>query len=332
LLSDLSGGEELAEISKARELDPLSPVINFQVGRALERLGRFDDALAQYKMVIENNPAYPSAYWGIGEIYRSVLGRFDEAAASFRKATALDPGNSSGPAVLGWVYLELGDVHNAEAWINKSIEEGPEIIWPNVTMEYLHLYRGEEAQALDYARKVLTIWPTEWFELAHLSNHDLEAGRYAEARAWYENSYPALLNDDEPTIDTTNYRAAIDLAYVLSKTGEQKRADLLLDRSLMLIQTIHRLGFYDGYWISDVRIYALQGKTEKALAALRQAIDERWRVHSWYYLEHDPVLDSIRDEPEFQRMAEEIKADMAAQLERVRALEASGELEPIPDI
>jgi tetratricopeptide (TPR) repeat protein len=35
LLSDLSGGEELAEISKARELDPLSPVINFQVGRAL---------------------------------------------------------------------------------------------------------------------------------------------------------------------------------------------------------------------------------------------------------------------------------------------------------
>jgi len=31
-------------------------------------------------------------------------------------------------------------------------------------------------------------------------------------------------------------------------------------------------------------------------------------------------------------MVEEIKADMAAQLGRVREMEANGELEPIPDI
>jgi len=87
-----------------------------------------------------------------------------------------------------------------------------------------------------------------------------------------------------------------------------------------------------GYWISDVLIYAQQGKTKQALSSLRQAIDERWRVAWWYYAEHDPSLDSIRYEPEFQAMMEEIKADMAAQLERVRAMEASGELEPIPEV
>jgi hypothetical protein len=31
-------------------------------------------------------------------------------------------------------------------------------------------------------------------------------------------------------------------------------------------------------------------------------------------------------------MVEEIKADMAAQLERLRAMEASGKLEPIPEV
>ncbi len=120
----------------------------------------------------------------------------------------------------------------------------------------------------------------------------------------------------------------------MSKTGEQERANLLLDRSLTFIQTIPRLGLFTGYWISDVRIYALQGKTEKALAALRQAIDERWRSFWWFYLEHDPNLDSIRDEPEFQAMVEEIKADMAAQLARVREMEANGELElePVPEL
>ena len=329
-LASLGRSEEaLARLGKAQELDPLSTIINYAVGDALERLGRFDEAVAQYKTVIEIDPAVPNAYWGIGDIYWRVSGQLDEAAAWLRKATALDPGNPSGLAALGWVYLELGDVPQAEDWINRSIELGPESFWPNVTMEYLHLYRGEEAKALDVARKVLTINPTADITLAYLGNHDLQGGRYAEARARYRKSHPELLNKDAAKIDRTNFVGAIDLAYVLSKTGEQERADLLLDRSLTFIATIPRLGS-DGYGISDVRIYALQGKTEKALAALRQAIDERWRISWWYYLEHDPSLDSIRDEPEFQAMVAEIKADMAAQLERVRAMEASGELTPIP--
>lgn len=76
----------------------------------------------------------------------------------------------------------------------------------------------------------------------------------------------------------------------------------------------------------------MQGRTEEALRALRQAVDEGWRSPWWYYLVHDPALDSIRDEPEFQAMLEEIKADMAAQLEHIRVMDANGELAAIPDI
>jgi len=259
-----------------------------------------------------------------------VSGQLDEAVAWYRKAIAFDPGNPRGPARLGSVYLDLGDDQQAEGWINRSMELGPESWWPNLAMAVLLVYRGDDAKALDYARKALTIDPTDWVTLALLRNHDLQSGRYAEARARYEKAFPELLNEDAPTIDRANFGPAIDLAYVLSKTGEQERANLLLDRSLTFIQTIPRLGF--GYGISDVLIYAQQGKTEKALAALRQAIDERWRNYWWYYAEHDPNLDSIRDEPEFQAMVEEIKAEMAAQLERVRKMEANGELEPIPEL
>jgi hypothetical protein len=31
------------------------------------------------------------------------------------------------------------------------------------------------------------------------------------------------------------------------------------------------------------------------LSALRQAIDEGWRGMWWYFLKHDPNLESIRD-------------------------------------
>ncbi len=112
---------------------------------------------------------------------------------------------------------------------------------------------------------------------------------------------------------------------VLSATGEQERADLLLERSLAFIATIQRLGFW-GTWISDVQIYTLQGQTAQALAALREAIDAGWRSLWWYYLEHDKNLDSIRDELEFQAMVEEVRADIAAQLMRLREPKASGEL------
>ena len=78
-------------------------------------------------------------------------------------------------------------------------------------------------------------------------------------------------------------------------------------------------------------VYSLQGDPKAALAALREAVDAGWRVYWWYYLEHDPNLESIRDRPEFQAILEEIRADMATQLVRVRDLQASGDLPEIPD-
>jgi tetratricopeptide (TPR) repeat protein len=207
----------------------------------------------------------------------------------------------------------------------------PDFFMSRAIMEPLYFHRGERAKALEVARETLEGNPSTPKSLSHVRMHEFRAGRYKEARALYERGYPGLLQEAEPTIDHSNYEAAIDLALVLSRTGEQERADLLLDDSLAFIRTIPRLGA-GGYSFSDVMIYALQGYSEAALTALRQAIDEGLRTSWWFYLEHNPNLDSIRDEPEFQGMLDEVKADMAAQLERVRAMEANGELEPIPDV
>jgi tetratricopeptide (TPR) repeat protein len=196
-------------------------------------------------------------------------------------------------------------------------------------MHTLHLYRGDEAAALDYARRVFALDPGFVPDL--LRDHELRAGRYAEARALYEESYPELLNEGDPTVDGSNWGAAIDLALVLSRTGEQERADLLLHRSLQYIQTLTRLGT-GGYGIADVQIYALQGEKQKALSALRQAVDEAWRYLWRYSLKYNPGLESLHDEPEFAAIIAEIEADMAAQLARVREMERNGELEPIPEV
>ncbi len=56
-----------------------------------------------------------------------------------------------------------------------------------------------------------------------------------------------------PVIGYRNYQAAIDLAKVLPGTGEGKRADKSLNRSLTYIQSKQQLDVY-GYGVSDVEI------------------------------------------------------------------------------
>lgn len=329
-LGDLGREEEgLAHKRKAQALDPLSAVINQDVGLTLETLGRIDEALAQYHSVIEIDPAFPNPYEGIGRIYWTALARLDEAVVWHRKSVALDPAQAAAPFRLGMIYLDLGDAARAEYWLQRSLELAPAPYRLNAVNNVLHFYRREQAKALDYGRKLLTIDPKSVYTLAQLRNYDLQEGRYAEARTRYELAYPELFDADRPAINDSNLQAAIDLALVMIKTGEKERATLLLNHAQALLPKLRRPG--DEFGIADGLIYAMQGKTEMALAALRQAIDRGWRSYWWFYLDRDPGLDSIRGEPEFQAMVDEIKAGMAAQLEHVRAMEASGELEPVPE-
>jgi TolB-like protein/DNA-binding winged helix-turn-helix (wHTH) protein/lipoprotein NlpI len=322
--------EALALTRKAVELDPLSLEAIVLLGQDLEYLGQFDEALAWYEQLLEIDPGYGWGYSQVGLHHRYVSGRIDQAVVWLAKALALDPKSQFNLAVLSWQFLDLGDPDQAEYWITRAMELGSEGFLPNAAMQMLMVYRGDEAAALEYGRKAVAIWPTQFPQvLAFLRDHEIRAGRYIEARALYEEVFPELLSERDPKVDLRNYPAAIDLAFILSKTGEQEQADLLLDRSLQQIQRRPRLG-RRGYGIADVQIYALQGEKQKALSALREAIDEGWRAEWWWL--HRPNVESLHDEPEFQSMVEEIETDMAAQLAHVREMQRNGELEPISEI
>ncbi|MBW2543266.1 MAG: winged helix-turn-helix domain-containing protein, partial [Deltaproteobacteria bacterium] len=324
--------EALALHRRAIELDPLSLGIVDEIGRDLFALGRSDEALRWWKRAVESDPGlavYSSA--SIADHYWYALARADEAAIWYTKSISLDPGDPARIAQLGILLLDLGDLDAAEYWIGRSIEMGPESIWPNWALIRLHLYRDDEA-SVAYVRKLPEgVLPSRIaYELRRF--HEIKAGRYSEVRALYEKIVPELLTEDSPEINgRKRCESAIALALPLSKLGERERADLLLKRSLQYIHTVPRLGRM-GHWIADVQIYALQGEKQKALAALRQAIDEGWRAMWWYYFQREPNLESLHDEPEFQAMVAEIEADMVAQLTRVRELERNGELQPIPEV
>jgi TolB-like protein/Tfp pilus assembly protein PilF len=326
--------EALALIMKAAELDPRSPIILQNVGGFLGSVGRPDESLAWLLKSIEIDPDSAAGYQPIGSHYWEIEGQLDEAARWLRKAVAVDPGSPMLSATVGWLFLDLGDLERAEYWIKRSIALGPDGFIPNLAMQHLHLYRGDPVAARESGRRAFETdhyWAYQNHSYRPDRLYEMRAGRYAEARAVFEKIAPELLSEDSPEIGNTNYRAAIDLALILSKTGEQERADWLLEGSLQYIQRLSRFGD-DGYRIADAQIYALQGDKQKALSTLRQAIDEGWRVNWRFDLEYDPLLESLHDEPEYQAMIAEIEADMAAQLARVREMDRNGELAPIPEL
>jgi hypothetical protein len=142
----------------------------------------------------------------------------------------------------------------------------------------------------------------------------------------YMRLAPELLQE-EPRVDAWNHGAAISLADWMRRSGDAVTANSLLEKSLSVIsQTTDRY-----YPPARTTAYLLQGDTQRALAALREAVEGGWRA-GWWMLEREPIYEPLWALPEFQSLMAEIGADMAAQLAQVREMERNGELEPIPEV
>jgi len=321
---------EALELSyRAVELDPKSAIIVNDYAEVLENAGRLDEALANYRQAVELEPHFAAGYRRIAQVCATGLGRLDKALAAYQMSYSIEPANSRRASRTGLIYLDLGDLQQAESWRDQALALAVDAE-PDIVMA-LHTYRGEHDAALANAIKDLDFdSPRDLRSLRLIRDHEIRNGNLANARIRFEQAYPELFEANALNIGRYNREAAVDLAYLLLQTGEQAQAEHLLDQSEAAIALGRRVTTIEAFDVLEARIHALRGNKERALAALRQAVDQGWRWQAWYFLEHDPVLAPLHAEPEFQSIKAVVTADMAEQLTRVRKWEANGELPPAP--
>jgi hypothetical protein len=106
-----------------------------------------------------------------------------------------------------------------------------------------------------------------------LANLVARQGDIEHARNLMASAFPELLQDQvEILVDVDDLLAATVFAAILNANGEVLRRDTLLAALEERIATLHRIRG-EGFGILDVYIHAIRGDRDRAIAALREAID-----------------------------------------------------------
>ena len=110
-------------LAKAEQLSSTSEdkqYVNFLRGSTFEREKKYDEAEAEFKKVLAENPqsAVVLNYLGYMNADRGV--RLDESLNYIKQAVSLDPSNGAYLDSLGWAYFRLGKFDLAEENLNKA--------------------------------------------------------------------------------------------------------------------------------------------------------------------------------------------------------------------
>ena len=111
---------------------PRTPWEHYDLGRTLLREARFEDALGEFRRVLDGRPQdfWPNFYQGLCA-YR--LRRFDEASAAFRVCVALAP--KAAPCYYNRALVDeaIGRLDDAERSYSRAIELDPKLVqaWMN---------------------------------------------------------------------------------------------------------------------------------------------------------------------------------------------------------
>ncbi len=152
LLSTGRSEEGFARMRKARELDPLSLIINSAVGWLHYYARQYDVAIEQLKKALEMDPNFFLAHLWLGFALQE-KGLFTEAETAYEKAKALSGGTPITIASLGHLYAVSGRREKAETVLKELFELSRKRYVSSYYIAVIYAVLGDKDRAFDWLER-----------------------------------------------------------------------------------------------------------------------------------------------------------------------------------
>jgi len=314
-------GEVKRSATRAAELnDRLAPAC-LALGLIHHDTGGYEEAVAQFQRALKLNPVDPATYRELARAY-AAKGQHQEAVQAFQRAIDLWPDYWAGHSYLGDYCYRHGRDQDAERCFLRVIELEPdsELAYRNLGGIYYQMGRLDEAARM--TQRSLDLRPTAQ-GCSNLGVMYQRMGRFAEAGRMFQQAVKKGSNDrrtwgnlaqsyrwaSEPGGRTAEaYRQALQLAerdLAVNRRDAEVRAFLATyclalserERALREIGEAGRLAPRNKIVLfQSALVYDMSGRRERALEALRAAVQHGYSVAE---VQWHPDLASLRQDPRY---------------------------------
>ena len=181
-------------MEKLAQVAPTSVWRHLAAAEAHESQGSYDQAIAEYRQVLQLEPQRPGIHYRIG---RSLLGRFwqrhspdDPPAAEqeFQQELQFDPGNANSAYELGEMRRKARQFDEAQKYFEQALQHYPDFPEGQLGLAAVLLEKKMPDQALVHAQRAVELDPENevgWYRLAQIQKTLGNAGEQQKALTEY---------------------------------------------------------------------------------------------------------------------------------------------------
>jgi tetratricopeptide (TPR) repeat protein len=190
--------------------NPSSWIAHNNLGAALMRMGRRDEAIVHYQKALEIDPDDAEVNSNLGSAFLQT-GRTAEFIAHFNRAIEMQPRDATAHANLGAALLQMGHVEEAIGHLQKALEIDPNFVEAHSNLGNAFLQTGDVNQSLAHLQRAVELDPANAAAHYNLADTSLQMGRVDEAVTHLQKVL---------TIDSQDLEAENSLAWVLATWPE----------------------------------------------------------------------------------------------------------------
>lgn len=275
VLANEAGTPEIAVqlIREAISIHPAEASYHSNLGNALEKLSRFEEAEASYRQAITLHPKYADAYYNLGVLYYRHT-RLQESIETFRRALEINPQIAEAWNNLGVALMDVRQYRQSVLCLQAAIKLAPNYAEAYLNLGNVQQRMGSNNEALLSLQKALSLnpeYPNAWNTLGVVLDNLNQPNAIDCFRKALQckPEYPEALNN---------------LGKMLAFEGDGANGIALLRQAVSL-----RPNYVDGHW-------------NLALALLLHGqYPEGWKEHEWRWkLENFPSPKRDFSQPQWQ--------------------------------